>query len=213
MPAAHASVESYLAALPEDRRSALRTVLGVVRASIDPGYREGIQYNMIGFFVPHEVYPPGYHCDPKQPVPFLALASQKSHMAVYFFGLYVAPDPLQGAAQMRAFQDAWRAAGKRLDMGKSCIRFRSVDDLALDVLAEAIRALPVRTFLERYTASIPAGRKPATARARPVARGAPTPSSANSATKPAARPRARGKVSTKATRTTGSKARRRTSAP
>jgi hypothetical protein len=146
-------------------------------------------------------------------VPFLALASQKSHMAVYFFGLYVAPDPLQGAAQMRAFQDAWRAAGKRLDMGKSCIRFRSVDDLALDVLAEAIRALPVRTFLERYTASIPAGRKPATARARPVARGAPTPSSANSATKPAARPRARGKVSTKATRTTGSKARRRTSAP
>lgn len=208
MPAAHARVESYLAALPEDRRSALRTVLGVVRASIDPGYREGIQYNMIGFFVPHEVYPPGYHCDPKQPVPFLALASQKSHMAVYFFGLYVAPDPLQGAARMRAFQDAWRAAGKRLDMGKSCIRFRSVDDLALDVLAEAVRALPVRTFLERYTASIPAGRKPATSRARPAARGAMTPSTA----KPAARPRARGKVSTKATRTTGSKVRRRTSA-
>src|SRR5215472_6829505 len=82
------SVAEYLAALPEDRRKAIETVRQVILKNLDRDYEEGIQYRMIGYFVPHRVYPAGYHCDPKQPLPFAGLASQKNHMAVYLMCLY-----------------------------------------------------------------------------------------------------------------------------
>ncbi|MDZ7637673.1 MAG: DUF1801 domain-containing protein [Bryobacterales bacterium] len=141
-----ASVDAYLASLPEDRREALSRVRAVILENLPKGYEEGIQYGMIGYFVPHGLYPAGYHCDPKQPLPFASMASQKNHMAIYLFCLYF------DDAVLQRFREAWERTGKRLDMGKSCIRFKKVEAVALDVLGDAIRAMPVDTFVAQYEA-------------------------------------------------------------
>lgn len=149
MPAAPSTVEEYLAALPEDRREALGAIRKVILKSLPKGYEEGIQYGMIGYFVPHSLYPAGYHCDPKQPLPFAHLASQKNHMALYLFCLYMD----EGA--MERFTTAWQQTGKKLDMGKSCVRFKKLEQVPLDVVADAIRAIPVKEFVAHYDASRP----------------------------------------------------------
>ena len=149
---APATIEAYLAALPKDRREALSTIRSTIRKALPRGYAEGIQYGMIGWFVPHSIYPAGYHCDPKQPLPFASLASQKSHMAIYLFCTYL------DEAQSNWFREAWLATGKRLDMGKSCVRFKRIEDVPLDVVAEAIRRVPVKAFIEQYERSVPAAR-------------------------------------------------------
>lgn len=139
-----ATVAEYLASLPEDRRSALQAVRRVFLDNLDKQYAEGMSYGMIGYAVPHSVYPPGYHCNPKQPLPFAGLASQKGHMSLYLMCLY-------GDATHEAwFRAEWAKTGKKLDMGKACIRFKKVEDLALDVLAEAIRRVPVKAYIARY---------------------------------------------------------------
>ncbi len=153
MKTAPASVDAYLAALPEDRRAALSAVRAAIVKALPKGYAEGIQYGMIGYHVPHSIYPAGYHCDPKQPLPFASLASQKSHMALYLFCTYL------DEGQAGWFRDAWTATGKRLDMGKSCVRFKRLEDVPLDVVAEAIRRVPVKAFIECYERSVPAARK------------------------------------------------------
>lgn len=103
-----------------------------------------MQYGMIGYFVPHSVYPPGYHCNPKQPLPFASLASQKNHLALYLMCLYSDPK------QEEWFRKAWAKTGKRLDMGKSCIRFKRIDDLALKVIGDAIKRVPAKKFIKHY---------------------------------------------------------------
>src|SRR5882672_4093276 len=112
------TVEQYLAELPEDRRRAIAAVREVILENLDEDYEEGMQYGMIGYYVPHSVYPAGYHCDPGQPLPFAALASQKNYMSLYLMSLYGAGDHLKW------FQQAWKKAGKKLDMGKCCVRFK-----------------------------------------------------------------------------------------
>ncbi len=143
------TVSEYLAALPEDRRRVIKAVRKVIRQNLDKDYREGMQYGMIGYFIPHRLYPPGYHCDPQQPLPFAGLASQKNYMAVYLNCLYT------DATELKWFQDQWARAGKKLDMGKSCLRFRNLEDLALDVLGEAIRRTPAKRLIANYEAAIP----------------------------------------------------------
>src|SRR4051794_7327914 len=88
MPTKPATVDAYLDSLPQDRRDALNQVRKVILANLDPQYEEGIQYGMIGYYVPHSVYPKGYHCDPKQPLPFAALGSPKSYMVLHLMCLY-----------------------------------------------------------------------------------------------------------------------------
>src|SRR4051812_37152315 len=117
------TVGQYLAELPPERRTAIETVRKVMLENLDPVFEEGMQYGMIGYFVPHRVYPAGYHCDPKQPLPFAALASQKNHMSVYLGCVY-------GSERERAFREAWAKTGKKLDMGKACVRFKKPEDLA-----------------------------------------------------------------------------------
>ena len=141
---AAASVKDYLSKLPEDRRAALQKVRETILENLDPQYEEGTQYGMIGYFVPHRVFPAGYHCDPKQPLPFAGLASQKNHMSVYLMCVY------QDSEHGKWFLDAWKKTGKKLDMGKSCIRFTRVEDLALDVIGEAIRRVPAKAYIEHY---------------------------------------------------------------
>ncbi len=138
------TVKGYLDNLPDDQRKTLAAVRTAIRKHLPDGYKEGLQYNMIGYYVPHSIYPPGYHCDPKQPLPFMSLAAQKNHMAVYLFCLYSDPKAMDN------FAKAWKATGKKLDMGKSCVRFRQLSDVPLDVLGEAIAAVPVEKFVETY---------------------------------------------------------------
>ena len=146
--------EQYLASLPEERRRDLAAVRDVIRANLDKGIEEGIQYNMIGYYVPHEVYPAGYHCDPKQPLPFAGLGATKSHLSLYFFGLYCSP------AERERFQAEWKKTGKKLDMGAACIRFKRLEDAALDVIAGAVRRLKLKPFLSYYEQVRPENKKP-----------------------------------------------------
>jgi hypothetical protein len=138
------SVEQYLSELPEDRRAALQAIREVILKYLPTGYAEGMQYGMIGYFVPHSRYPAGYHCDPRQPLPFGGLASQKNHMAVYLMGLY------GNSAAEAAFRAAWSKTGRKLDMGKCCIRFKRLEDLPLEVLGDTIAAMPVDKYIAAY---------------------------------------------------------------
>lgn len=142
------TVKGYLAEQPPDRRAALDAVRAVILENLDPDYEEGMQYGMIGYSVPHRVFPAGYHCDPKQPLPFAGLASQKNHMSVYLMCVY-------GDSEHAAwFREAWARTGKTLDMGKACIRFKRVEDIALDVIGEAIRRVPAAKYIEKYVKSL-----------------------------------------------------------
>jgi hypothetical protein len=106
---------------------------------------------MLGYGVPHSVYPAGYHCDPKQPLPFAALASQKNYISLYLMGLYIGSADQQEAEDARWFREAWEASGKKkLDMGKVCIRFKKLGDIPLDVIGEAIRRMPAQRYIALY---------------------------------------------------------------
>jgi hypothetical protein len=142
MPAA--TVNAYLSSLPQDRREALEAVRKVILANLDKDYEEGIQYGMIGYYVPHRVFPPGYHCDPKQPLPFASVASQKNHMAIYLMCVYGSQE------QEKLFKEAWAKTGKKLDMGKSCVRFKKLSDIPLEVIGEAIKRVPAKKYIEQY---------------------------------------------------------------
>ena len=147
------TVKDYLQSLPEDRRHTVETVRKVILANLDRDYAEGMSYGMIGYFVPHKVFPAGYHCDPKQPLPFAGLASQKNYLSLYLMGVYCGcaerPDAVE-TTHARWFRDAWAKTGKKLDMGKVCVRFKKVEDLALDVIGEAIRRVPAKVYIAQY---------------------------------------------------------------
>jgi len=136
------TVKEYLAELPEDRQAAIEAVRKVILKNLDKGYEEGMQYGMIGYYVPHKLYPAGYHCDPKQPLPFANLASQKNHMAVYLM------------CNKEWFRKEWTKTGKNLDMGGSCIRFRKLEDLPLEVIGKAIARVPVKDYIAYYESVI-----------------------------------------------------------
>lgn len=138
------TVNEYLAELPDDRRAAIAAVRKVILKNLDRGYEEGMQYGMIGYYVPHRIYPPGYHCDPKQPLPFVSLASQKNYMSLYLMCIY------DDAGNARRFQQAWAKTGKKLNMGMCCVRFKRIEDLALDVIGEEIKRMPVKKHIEHY---------------------------------------------------------------
>lgn len=143
------TVAQYLAELPADRRAAIAAVRDVMRRNLDKQCAEGMSYGMIGWHVPHSVYPPGYHCDPRQPLPVAGLASQKNAMSLYLMGLYCGCDGAE-SDHLRWFREAWAKTGKKLDMGKACIRFKRLEDLPLDLIAEALRRMSLKAYIEHY---------------------------------------------------------------
>ncbi len=148
-----ATVEEYLAELPEDRRQAIQAVREVILKNLPEGYEEGMQYGMIGYYVPHSIYPSGYHCDPKQPLPYAAVASQKNHIGLYLC-MYMSKELTEW------FKSAWLATGQKLDMGKSCVRVKRLEQIPLDVLGEAIAKVPVDEFVAYYESVIkPSGKR------------------------------------------------------
>ena len=146
------TVDEYLAELSEDRREILSAVREVINRNKPDSVVEGMTYGMIGWFVPHSVYPDGYHCNPKMPLPFINLGSQKNHIGLYMFCLYT-----DNSAE--AFKDRVEAAGGKIDMGKGCARFKKLSDLPLDVVAETVRSMRLDQFIEQYEASIPPSKR------------------------------------------------------
>ena len=136
-----ATVPDYLAGLPADRRKAISAVRSVIRKNLPKGYKEAMGYGMICYSVPLSRYPDTYN---GQPLCYAALAAQKHYNAVYLMNVY------GDAAEAKAFKAAFKKAGKKLDMGKSCVRFRTADDLALDAVGNAIAATPVEAFIARH---------------------------------------------------------------
>ena len=138
------TVEEYLTELPDDRRVAIETVRDVIIENLPVGYVEEMNWGMISYSVPLERYPDTYN---GQPLLYAALASQKIHMAVYLTGVYADEDRRDG------FLSQYRETGKRLDMGKSCVRFRQIDDLPVELIGDTIAAMDVDAFIEVYEAS------------------------------------------------------------
>lgn len=135
------TAKQYVDSLPKERRDAIRAVREVILASLPKGYVEAMDWGMISYQVPLAVYPDTYN---KKPLMYAALASQKGYMVVYLSAIY-ADETARGE-----FEAAYRATGKRYDVGQSCVRFRKLDDLPLDVIGEAVAATPMKRFIEQH---------------------------------------------------------------
>lgn len=148
MPSSNAAaIEAYLAGLPPEREPLMRRLHGLILKALPPGFEAGMSYGMIGYAVPHRLYPAGYHCEPKLPLPFAGLASTKQHIAVHHMGLY------SDEALMAWFQQAHaKASPRKLDLGKSCIRYKKPEDIPEALLAELFGRMSVQDWIARYEA-------------------------------------------------------------
>ncbi|MFN5496417.1 MAG: DUF1801 domain-containing protein [bacterium] len=182
------TVKEYLQSLPDDRRKAIEAVRKVILKNLDKDYEESMLWGMIGYAVPHRVWPTGYHCDPTKPLMVAALASQKDNLTVYLMSVY------SDKAERAWFEKAWAKTGKKLNMGGSCVRFRKLEDAALDVIGEAIRRVPAKAYVESYVKSLastgrgPDGKKlkpDATAAKKTVAKKPAKPATRAKAKRPA----------------------------
>ncbi len=140
-----ATPEEYVESLPEDRREAINKLRKVIRKNLPKGFAEEMSYGMIGYVVPHKLYPKGYHCDPKLPLPFLNIASQKNFIAVYHMGIYMNPKLLDW------FTNEYpKHSKKKLDMGKSCLRFKKPDEIPYDLIGELASKMTVAEWVSLY---------------------------------------------------------------
>ena len=142
-------VEAYLYALPDDRREALSTLRASILAHLPEGFREEMSYGTIGYVVPHGIYPSGYHCDPRLPLPFMNIASQKRHVAIYHMGLYAMP------SLMEWFLDEYgKTVAAKPDMGKSCIRFRNPGKIPFGLIGELAGKVEAREWIRVYEGTL-----------------------------------------------------------
>jgi uncharacterized protein YdhG (YjbR/CyaY superfamily) len=135
------TIAGYLAELPAERRKTISAVRAVVRKHLPKGYKESVGYGMICYSVPLSTYPETYN---GQPLCYAALAAQKNYCAIYLMNVY------GDTPTAKAFKDGFKKAGKKLDMGKCCVRFKTAADLPLDVIGKTIAATPVKAFIEKY---------------------------------------------------------------
>lgn len=141
------TVAAYLKSLPPERREAISRVREEILKRLPEGYREVMQYGMIGYVVPLSLYPHGYLGKKDTPLPYAALASQKNHMALYLMNVY-------GDKETESwFRTEYKKSGKKLDMGKSCVRFKRLEDLPLPLIGKVIARTSVREYIKRYEAA------------------------------------------------------------
>ena len=138
------TVEQYLAELPNERREAIEAIRKVILKNLPKGYEEGMQWGMPSYFVPLSAYPSGYNCQPDLPLPFVGFASQKNHMVFYGFCIYMDEE------LKNRFVTDWKKTGKKLDMGKSCVRFKKIEDVPLKVIGDAVKRVPMKKFIKQY---------------------------------------------------------------
>jgi hypothetical protein len=139
------TVDQYLKELPEDRKAAMTELRKVILKNLPKGFTEGMGYGMMGYVVPHSKYPDGYHCDPKVPLPFMSVASQKNFIAVYHMGIYADPKLLKW------FTDEYPKHAKgKLDMGKSCLRFKKPDQIPFKLIGELASKMSPDDWIKIY---------------------------------------------------------------
>lgn len=157
--------KQYIDALPADRKKAVSKLRSVIKRQLPRGFKEVISYNMLGYVVPHSLYPSGYHCNTDLPLPFINIASQKNYIAVYHMGLY------SDAKLMNWFVKSYEnSGGGKLDMGKSCIRFKNIDAIPYSLLGELAGKITPAKWIETYEASIGTSRKKSNTGAKKVAK-------------------------------------------
>jgi len=140
-----ATPEEYISQLPEDRAEAVQRLRKTIQNNLPPGFEETMSYGMIGYVLPFSLYPPGYHVNPKEPVPFMSIASQKNYIAFYHLGIESFPEILNW------FQEEYpKHVNTKLDMGKSCIRFKNVRKIPYDRVAELCQKISPEDYLKTY---------------------------------------------------------------
>jgi hypothetical protein len=137
--------EDYMAQVSEDKREAMIKLREVMLKNIPEDFQETISYGMIGYVVPHAIFPAGYHCDPKLPLPFVSIAAQKNFIAIYHMGIYSDPQLLEWFTQ----EHAQKGKGK-LDMGKSCIRYKKAEAIPYDLIGELMQKMSVKDWISTY---------------------------------------------------------------
>lgn len=139
------TAKEYLSSLPDERTGPMNELYTVIKKNLPKGFEEGMGYGMLGWSVPHSLYPPGYHCDPTEPLPFLGIASQKNFIAVYHMGIYSDP------ALLKWFTSEFPNHSRRkLDMGKSCIRFKNMTDIPYSLIGELASKMTPAEWIKTY---------------------------------------------------------------
>ena len=143
------TVAEYLKTVPTERLSAFKKLRKTINTHIDKGFKECINYNMLGWVVPHKTYPEGYHCKPELPVPFANLANQKGFIGVYHMGMYADKEILDWFVE-----EYPKHCKYKLDMGKSCIRFKKMEDIPYDLVGELMAKMSLKRWIEVYEKNI-----------------------------------------------------------
>ena len=139
------TVSEYLDNIPEDRREAFNQLREAIITNLPEGFEECMNYGMIGYVVPHSIYPSGYHCDPKLPLPFMNVASQKNFIAFYHMGIYGNPELMNWF--VNEFPNYSKA---KLDMGKSCVRFKKMNDIPFELIGELVKKMTVVDWINQF---------------------------------------------------------------
>lgn len=141
--------EEYISQLPEERKEAVLMLREIIKGNLPAGFAETMTYGMISYVIPHSIYPPGYHVNPKEPVPFISIASHKRHIALYHMGIYMYPDILAW------FQGEYPKHVKtKLDMDKSCIRFKNMKTIPYELITELCQKITMEDYLQQYEGGV-----------------------------------------------------------
>lgn len=143
------SPEDYINQVPEERKETLKKLRKTIKDNLPKGFKEGIQYGMIGYFVPHSIYPDGYHCSPEIPLPFMSFASQKNSVNLYHSGIYANPNLHDWFVN-----EYPKHCKRKLDMGKSCIRFKKLEEIPFDLIAELCTKMTVDEWIDLYETNL-----------------------------------------------------------
>jgi hypothetical protein len=139
------TIEEYISKIPKERQEVFTKLYETISENLPDGFSEGCSYGMIGWNVPLQTYPAGYHCTPEQPLPFMSIASQKNFIALYHMGLY------SDAELLKWFTEEFPKHSKRkLDMGKSCVRFKNINEIPLELIGELSKKMTVQKFIDLY---------------------------------------------------------------
>lgn len=139
------STEDYIKEVPEERKDVIEKLRAVILENLPKGFEEGMSYGMIGYYVPHSIYPKGYHCDTKLPLPFMSFASQKNSINFYHMGIYANKDLYDWFVS-----EYPKYSKKKLDMGKSCVRFKKTEDIPFELIGQLVQKTSVESWIETY---------------------------------------------------------------
>ena len=145
MTSTAATVQDYMNELPEDKKEGIEKLRSLILENLPKDFEEGMSYGMIGYYVPHSIYPAGYHCSPQLPLPFMSVAAQKNSINFYHMGIYANPELYNWFVA-----EFPKHSSKKLDMGKSCIRFKTATDIPFELLGELVRKISVSDWIATY---------------------------------------------------------------